>query len=128
MRHGIEVRPNGNKIITHTSPAGFKEYIVFLKTVRGFIRTANGPWTYLYNARNDADNGELKWLPMTFVQIDMLKPIPKADSCIFTTGREPAWLVSDEYRGVYEFHIQTLAIGESYTCGHGTFKRMGYSA
>lgn len=55
MRHGFEVRPNGNKIITAISPAGYKGYIVLLLTPWGYRRTANGPWTYLNSARNDAD-------------------------------------------------------------------------
>lgn len=126
MRHGFEVRPNGNKIITKVSPAGFKEYLVFVKTLKGFKRTANGPWTYLNNARKDADQPKrhLKVLEMSFIQIAMRHPVPVTDSVIFTTGYEPPWIVSGHYRGDYAFHIQTLAVGEHYTSGHGTIKRL----
>jgi hypothetical protein len=49
MRDGIEIRPNGIQITKGPSPSGHhSEYRV--------DGSRNGPWTYLRNARNDADN------------------------------------------------------------------------
>jgi hypothetical protein len=61
---------------------------------------------------------------MSFIQIDMSHPIPVTDSVIFTTGYEPPWIVSGAYQGHYALRIQTLAVGEHTTDGHGTIKRL----
>lgn len=55
-KNGIEVRPNGNEIRRHKVGHNFFTYDVFIKDSLGdFCKSANGPWDYIYNARDDAD-------------------------------------------------------------------------
>jgi len=52
MKNGIEIRKNGNMIVKH--PDGW--WYARIKQPDGTFRpSTNGPWTYIYNARKDAD-------------------------------------------------------------------------
>ena len=50
--HGIEVRKNGNQIHRYIGKGGFRQYKIILKDGTW---SKNGPFDYLYNARQDAD-------------------------------------------------------------------------
>lgn len=55
MINGVELRPNGNKIVQ-----GFPNvYHVFLKTHYGHRRSTEGPFKEIYDARLFADKVEL---------------------------------------------------------------------
>jgi len=59
MKNGTEMRKNGNMIIK-IEDGSFRLWHVKVKQPDGsFLPSKNGPWTYIYNARNDAD-GTLK--------------------------------------------------------------------
>ena len=57
--NGIEIRPNGNEIRrSKRSRSGYVSYNVFVKTSAGFAKSLDGPFDYLCNARNTADNAK----------------------------------------------------------------------
>ncbi len=53
MKNGIEIRPNGIKIVKRVTISHYPSNNINQYHVEG---SKNGPWDYLLNARKDADS------------------------------------------------------------------------